>query len=199
MYNYGNWLFSLAGPSASYNRSLLHYFGAASNDQPGQLNPALCTCRNKKLLVTYHRTATKSETHLEEHRYCINGTRYFPQKSTNLICSTWLSKNTPWHFGFTQQFAFPRYSIRVRGTVCGVTTISFAFNTLADNSNKEGGLRAMSCTNCTTSGLSRRLSCNEREREGEIWIKCWIIIWSMCKVLDPQFKTPLFSDKEEFN
>lgn len=34
-------------------------------------------------------------THFDEHRYCNNGTRYLPQKSTNLICSTRLSKKTP--------------------------------------------------------------------------------------------------------
>lgn len=34
-------------------------------------------------------------THFEEHRYCSNGTRYFPQKSTNLMCSMRLSKKTP--------------------------------------------------------------------------------------------------------
>lgn len=33
--------------------------------------------------------------HLDEHRYCSNGIRYFPQKSTNLMCSTRSSKNTP--------------------------------------------------------------------------------------------------------
>lgn len=33
--------------------------------------------------------------HLDEHRYCNNGIRYLPQKSTNLMCSTRSSKNTP--------------------------------------------------------------------------------------------------------
>lgn len=33
--------------------------------------------------------------HLLEHRYCNRGTLYFPQKSTNLMCSTRLSKKTP--------------------------------------------------------------------------------------------------------
>ena len=30
--------------------------------------------------------------HPGEQRYCNNGSRYMPQKSTNLICSTWASK-----------------------------------------------------------------------------------------------------------
>jgi hypothetical protein len=33
--------------------------------------------------------------HFDEHRYCSNGIRYLPQKSTNLMCSTLSSKNTP--------------------------------------------------------------------------------------------------------
>lgn len=33
--------------------------------------------------------------HLDEHRYCSRGMRYLPQKSTNLMCSTRSSKNTP--------------------------------------------------------------------------------------------------------
>lgn len=35
------------------------------------------------------------DAHFDEHRYWSNGTRYFPQKSTNLMCSMRLSKNTP--------------------------------------------------------------------------------------------------------
>lgn len=34
-------------------------------------------------------------TYFDEHKYCSSGTRYFPQKSTNLICSMRLSKKTP--------------------------------------------------------------------------------------------------------
>lgn len=33
--------------------------------------------------------------HFDEHRYWSSGIRYFPQKSTNFICSTRSSKNTP--------------------------------------------------------------------------------------------------------
>lgn len=33
--------------------------------------------------------------HLGEQRYCSKGMRYFPQKSTNLMCSTLTSKYTP--------------------------------------------------------------------------------------------------------
>lgn len=39
--------------------------------------------------------ALKPATHFDEQRYCRRGMRYFPQKSTNLMCSTRLSKNTP--------------------------------------------------------------------------------------------------------
>lgn len=41
------------------------------------------------------RSSSPSVTHLAEHKYCNSGIRYFPQKSTNLTCSTRLLKNTP--------------------------------------------------------------------------------------------------------
>lgn len=107
-----------------------------------------------------HPHSTSNTTYLEEHKYCMRGTRYFPQKSTNLICSTWLSKNTPVHLGFTQQLALARYSTSVCGMSSAVTRTSLDLSTRADSSSKDGGLNAMSWTNCTTSGLSRRLNCN---------------------------------------
>lgn len=38
---------------------------------------------------------TNNETYFDEQRYCSRGTRYLPQKSTNLMCSIRLSKKTP--------------------------------------------------------------------------------------------------------
>jgi len=43
-----------------------------------------------------------------EHRYSKNGTLYFPQKSTNFICSNRESKYTPLHWLLTHRWALLR-------------------------------------------------------------------------------------------
>lgn len=47
------------------------------------------------MISQVHKKRCPFETYFDEHRYWSRGTRYRPQKSTNLICSTRLSKNTP--------------------------------------------------------------------------------------------------------
>lgn len=134
----------------------------------------------------------KSPAYLDEQRYCINGTRYLPQKSTNFICSTRLSKNTPLHLGLTQQLAFSRQSKSVWGTSAGVTLNSFALTTRAESSNSDGGFSAISWTNRTTSGLSRRLSYRKRGANGEMsinlgWLGHFVIKQKCSKSLTLNF------------
>merc|ERR550534_26715 len=98
--------------------------------------------------------------HFGVQRYCSNGRRYLPQKSTKLTCSTRLSKYTPAHRGLTHCLAVRRNSHRLLGSVSGEysTTASLILTTLAANSFKVGAEKFKSLTNRLTSGLSRRLS-----------------------------------------
>lgn len=123
------------------------------------------------------------ETYRDEHKYWSKGTRYFPQKSTNLICSTRLSKKTPksiyWsnetqildkrvddiaipfiplHFGLTQWWAVLKYSRNVFGTSCGSNVIFDVRMTRAASSSIDGGCNDISWTNRTTNGFSRNES-----------------------------------------
>lgn len=109
-------------------------------------------------LLRWGLCSSSCSIHFDEHKYCNKGTRYLPQKSTNFICSTRLSKKTPLHLGFTQQFAQFKYSNVVWGTSPGWTSMPVDLTILAANSISVGGVRAISCTKRTTKGLSRRLS-----------------------------------------
>ena len=93
-----------------------------------------------------------------EQRNCSSGSRYLPQKSTNLICLTRASKYTPLQHGFTQRRALLRYCNKCTGRSSGLYLIPIFFMQRPLSSNNEGGLKAMSRTKRTTRGLSRRLN-----------------------------------------
>lgn len=100
----------------------------------------------------------QGEEHSGEHRQCMRGRRYFPQKSTNLICLTQQSKQTPPHFGFGQLLAEPKYLRRFPGRSQGVQEILRILMVLAANSRRVGGSYVKSLTKRTTKGFPRKLN-----------------------------------------
>lgn len=93
-----------------------------------------------------------------EQRNCSSGSRYLPQKSTNLMCLTRASKYTPLQHGFTQRWALLRYCNKCTGRSSEPYLIPIFFMQRPLSSNNEGGLKVISRTKRTTRGLSLRLN-----------------------------------------
>ena len=91
--------------------------GPSNSSSPWSIYPKSTRCILVESSTFESSVQSRPVLHLDEQMYCIKGIRYFPQKSTNLTCSTRESKYTPRHLGLTQQFDVSKYSTSCPGRV----------------------------------------------------------------------------------